>query len=61
MFEEYSQWNTNFQSLITPSVFEIISQLQFAYQKMAEMLQANAADETPVVNEETPTVGQNNE
>lgn len=68
VFEAYSEWNTNFQSLITPSVFEIISQLQYAYQKMAEMLQTNTESSeeaqtstTPVeVSGESPIVSEQN-
>lgn len=53
VFEAYAEWNTNFQSLITPSVFEIVAQLQYAYQKMAEMLQMST--ETTVTPSETPS------
>ena len=52
IFEEYLEWNTNFQSLITPTVFELMTQLETAYQKLSEIIKDA---EAPAVDETTPS------
>jgi hypothetical protein len=51
VFEQYMEWNTNYQSLITPAMFEITLQLEQAYQSLSKLVTETQTPESEPVSE----------